>query len=53
VKVAHRFLRFGTANDCSEVGSDLGSPVSEEYFDQALFAFNGKIITSKIAYPKK
>jgi len=42
-----------TANDCLDIGSDLGSPVSEEYFDQAPFAFNGKIITTKITYPKK
>jgi arylsulfatase len=42
-----------TANDCLDIGSDLGSPVSLDYFDQAPFAFNGKIITTKIAYPKK
>ncbi len=42
-----------TANDCLDIGSDLGSPVSEDYFDQAPFAFNGKIITTKITYPKK
>jgi hypothetical protein len=42
-----------TANDCLDIGSDLGSPVSLEYFDQAPFAFNGKIITTKISYPKK
>jgi len=27
--------------------------VSLAYFDQAPFAFNGKIITTKISYPKK
>ena len=42
-----------TANDCLDIGSDLGSPVSLAYFDQAPFAFNGKIITTKISYPKK
>jgi arylsulfatase A-like enzyme len=42
-----------TANDCLDIGSDLGSPVSLDYFDQAPFAFNGKIITTKITYPKK
>jgi hypothetical protein len=42
-----------TANDCLDIGSDLGSPVSLEYFDQAPFAFNGKIVTTKISYPKK
>ena len=42
-----------TANDCLDLGSDLGSPVSLDYFDQAPFAFNGTIGTTKIAYPKK
>jgi arylsulfatase len=42
-----------TANDCLDIGSDLGSPVSLDYFDQAPFAFNGKILTTKILYPKK
>ena len=42
-----------TANDCLDIGSDLGSPVSEDYFDQAPFAFNGKIITTRIWYTKK
>jgi hypothetical protein len=42
-----------TANDCLDIGSDLGSPVSLDYFDQASFAFNGKIITTRITYPKK
>jgi arylsulfatase A-like enzyme len=40
-----------TANDCFDIGSDLGSPVSIDYFDQAPFAFNGKIITTKVKYP--
>lgn len=42
-----------TANDCLDIGSDLGSPVSKDYFDLAPFAFNGTIRTTKIAYPKK
>jgi arylsulfatase len=42
-----------TANDCLDIGSDLGSPVSLDYFDQAPFAFNGKIVTTRIMYPKK
>ena len=42
-----------TANDCLDIGSDLGSPVSLAYFEQAPFTFNGKIITTKISYPKK
>jgi arylsulfatase len=42
-----------TANDCLDIGSDLGSPVSKDYFDLAPFAFNGNIGTTKIWYPKK
>jgi len=42
-----------TANDCLDIGSGLGSPVSRDYFDLAPFAFNGTIGTTKIAYPKK
>lgn len=29
-----------TANDCMDVGTDLGSPVSESYFNKAPFNFN-------------
>jgi hypothetical protein len=32
-----------TANDCLDIGTDLGSPVSLDYFDKAPFAFNGRI----------
>jgi len=39
-----------TANDCLDLGSDLGSPVSLDYFDQAPFAFNGTLGTTKITY---
>jgi arylsulfatase len=42
-----------TGNDCLDLGSDLGSPVSLDYYDQAPFAFNGTIGTTKISYPKK
>jgi hypothetical protein len=42
-----------TSNDCLDIGSDLGSPVSLDYFDQAPFAFNGTIGTTRITYPKK
>ena len=42
-----------TGNDCLDLGSDLGSPVSLDYFDQAPFAFNGTFGTTKITYPKK
>ncbi len=41
---------FFTANDCLDIGTDLGSPVSLEYFDQAPFAFNGKIHEVKVKY---
>ena len=44
---------FWTNNDGFDIGSDLGSPVSADYFDQAPFYFNGSIVTTKIAYPKK
>ena len=33
-----------TGNDCFDLGSDLGSPVSLDYFDNAPFQFNGEII---------
>lgn len=42
-----------TANDCLDIGSDHGSPVSLAYFDKAPFEFNGKIIKTVISYPKK
>ncbi len=41
-----------TANDCLDIGIDLGSPVSPEYFDNAPFAFNGKISEVKVRYLK-
>ena len=39
-----------TANDCLDIGTDLGSPVALDYFDKAPFAFNGKIAEVKIKY---
>ena len=42
-----------TANDCLDFGSDLGSPVSLDYFDEAPFEFNGTLGTSIIRYPEK
>ncbi len=42
-----------TANDALDFGSDLGSPVSEDYYDLAPFAFNGEIGVTKISYPTK
>ena len=32
-----------SASETLDVGMDLGSPVSLDYFDRAPFAFNGKI----------
>jgi arylsulfatase len=42
-----------TAQDCLDIGSDLGSPVSIDYYDLAPFRFNGVIHTTRIAYPRK
>jgi arylsulfatase len=42
-----------TTNESLDIGSDTNSPVSLFYFDQAPFAFNGTIGTTKIAYLKK
>jgi hypothetical protein len=39
-----------TANDCLDIGTDLGSPVSLDYFVKAPFAFNGKIETVHVKY---
>ena len=39
-----------TANDCLDIGTDLGSPVGLDYFDKAPFAFNGKIAEVKVKY---
>jgi len=39
-----------TANDCLDIGTDLGSPVSLDYFDQAPFKFNGKIEQVHVKY---
>ncbi|MFV0430542.1 MAG: arylsulfatase, partial [Alphaproteobacteria bacterium] len=37
-------------NDGFDIGEDLGSPVSEAYYDNAPFEFNGKINGVKIKY---
>ena len=42
-----------TSNATFDIGSDLDSPVSLDYFDKAPFAFNGTIGTTKITYLKK
>jgi len=39
-----------TANDCLDIGTDLGSPVSLDYYDKAPFKFNGKIELVKVKY---
>jgi arylsulfatase len=41
-----------TANDCLDFGSDLGSPVSLDYYDEAPFKFNGKIGRVEVKYVK-
>jgi arylsulfatase len=41
-----------TANDCLDFGTDLGSPVGLEYYDQAPFEFNGKIEQAHVEYTK-
>jgi len=41
---------FFTANDCLDIGTDLGSPVSVDYFDQAPFKFNGAIEQVHVKY---
>ena len=39
-----------TANDCFDIGTDLGSPVSLDYFDKAPFKFNGAIDHVHVKY---
>ena len=46
-------LHFTGGNETFDLGSDLGSSVSLDYFDQAPFAFNGTIGTTTIKYLKK
>jgi arylsulfatase len=42
-----------TSNATFDIGSDLDSPVSLDYFDKAPFAFNGTIGATKISYLRK
>jgi len=42
-----------TSNATFDIGCDLDSPVSLDYYDQAPFPFNGTIGKTKIWYPKK
>ena len=46
-------LHFTGGNETFDIGTDLDSPVSLDYFDQAPFAFNGTIGTTTIKYLKK
>ena len=39
-----------TANDCLDIGTCLGSPVSLDYFDRAPFPFEGTIETVVVEY---
>ncbi|MDA8239341.1 MAG: arylsulfatase [Nitrospiraceae bacterium] len=41
-----------TANECLDIGSDLGSPVSPDYYDKAPFKFNGTIEKVNVKYTK-
>ena len=42
-----------TSNATFDIGIDLDSPVSLDYYEQAPFAFNGSIGLTKIVYLKK
>jgi hypothetical protein len=39
-----------TANDCLDIGTDLGSPVSPDCYDHAPFAFDGTIEKVHVSY---
>ena len=39
-----------TANDCLDIGTCLGSPVSLDYYDKAPFAFDGRIDDVDVRY---
>jgi len=39
-----------TANDCLDIGTDLGSPVSLDYYERAPFELNGKINEMRVRY---
>ena len=39
-----------TSIDCLDIGIDLGSPVSLDYYDKAPFAFTGKIAQVQVKY---
>jgi hypothetical protein len=52
-RVAAAMSLHFTSNATFDIGTDLDSPVSLDYFDQAPFAFNGSIGKTKIVYLKK
>jgi arylsulfatase A-like enzyme len=39
-----------SANDCLDIGTCLGAPVSLDYYDRAPFAFNGQIRNVNVRY---
>lgn len=41
-----------TANDCLDIGSDLGSPVALDYYESAPFPYNGNVENTVIKYLK-
>ena len=43
---------FAFSTDGFDVGTDLGSPVSRAYFDDAPFSFNGQIEKVRVEYTK-
>ena len=46
-----KLVSFGfTVNETFDIGSDVGSPVSSAYYDQAPFAYNGKINNLNVKY---
>jgi hypothetical protein len=42
-----------TSNATFDIGTDLDSPVSLDYYDEAPFAFNGTIGTTRVVYLKQ
>jgi arylsulfatase len=46
-------LHFSGGNETFDIGSDQGSPVSLDYYDQAPFNFTGEIGATTIQYTKK
>ncbi|MBN7816988.1 arylsulfatase [Algoriphagus pacificus] len=42
-----------TFNECLDIGTDLGSPISDVYYDKAPFSFNGQIKSVNVHYTKQ